>query len=90
MEPPQLLVQRAALATALVSLLVYLVCLFWWQTESWTRYVVEAEAPAWIALGTAWDAQWAVAACALALCAAACAFCEGLEFPASITNILNK
>ena len=90
MEPPQLLVQRAALATALFALLVYLVCLWWWETKSWERYVVEKEAPAWIVYGTAWEAQWAIAACALALCAAACAFCEGFEVPASITNTLNK
>ena len=64
MAPPQLLVQRAALATALFALLVYLVCLWWWETKSWERYVVEKEAPAWIIYGTAWEAQWAIAACA--------------------------
>ena len=79
MEPAQLsqLRQRAALATALFALLVYLVCLWWWDTKSWERYVVEKEAPAWIIYGTAWEAQWAIAACALATCAAACAFPSG-------------
>ena len=57
MEPAQLiqLRQRAALATALFALLVYLVCLWWWETKSWERYVVEKEAPAWIIYGTAWE-----------------------------------
>ena len=55
MEPPQLLVQRAALATALFALVVYLVCLWWWETKSWERFVVEKEAPAWIIYGTAWE-----------------------------------
>ena len=90
MEPPQLLVQRAALATALFSLLVYLVCLWWWETKSWERFVVLQDTPKWIIYGTAWEAQWAIAACALALCAAACAFCEGFEFPEKITQTLNK
>jgi hypothetical protein len=90
MEPPPLLVQRAALATALFSLLVYLVCLRWWETKSWERFVVLQETPKWIVYGTAWEAQWAIAACALALCAAACAFCEGFELPAQVTKMLDK
>ena len=90
MEPPPLLVQRAALATALFSLLVYLVCLWWWETKSWERFVVLQETPKWITYGTAWEAQWAIAACALALCAAACAFCEGFELPAQVTKMLDK
>ena len=68
MEPAQLiqLRQRAALATALFSLLVYLVCLWWWETKSWERFVVLQDTPKWIVYGTAWEAQWAIAACALA------------------------
>lgn len=76
MEPARPL-QLAALGVALFSLLVYLVCLWWLETKSWERNIDKA--PSWIVFGTTWEAQWAVAACALALCAAACAFCEGVD-----------